>query len=57
MTFADLVVPQGTDLTKARELLERAEQGCLIANSLRGERALEAHVMESNAESHAAISG
>jgi organic hydroperoxide reductase OsmC/OhrA len=51
MTFVDLVVPEGADAIKARELLERAEHGCLIANSLRGERALEARVVESNTES------
>jgi organic hydroperoxide reductase OsmC/OhrA len=44
-TFATLTVPAGTDTTKARELLERAEYGCLIANSLRGARALEAQVI------------
>jgi len=30
---------------KARELLERAEHGCLIANSLRGTRVLEARIV------------
>lgn len=43
-TFAKLVVPVGTDTSKARELLERVEHGCLIANSLRGSRALEAEI-------------
>jgi len=38
-TFATLKVPAGTNITKARELLERAERGCLIANSLHGARA------------------
>jgi organic hydroperoxide reductase OsmC/OhrA len=56
-TFTDLVVPQGADLAKARELLERADRGCLIANSLRGARALEARVVESNEERHATLSG
>ena len=40
-TIAKLVVPIGVDVDKARELLERAERGCLIANSLRGSRTLE----------------
>ena len=40
----------GSDVTKARELLERAEHGCLIANSLRGTRTLETQVVA--AESH-----
>jgi organic hydroperoxide reductase OsmC/OhrA len=45
-TFATLGVPAGSDITKARSLLERAEHGCLIANSLLGERTLETEVVE-----------
>jgi len=44
-TFAKLIAPTGTDVGKARELLERAEHGCLIANSVRGTRSLEAEVV------------
>jgi organic hydroperoxide reductase OsmC/OhrA len=44
-TFATLSIPAGTDPASARLLLERAEHGCLIANSLRGARALEAQVV------------
>jgi organic hydroperoxide reductase OsmC/OhrA len=44
-TFAKLSVPAGTDEAKARELLDRAEHGCLIANSLRAVRVLEAEVV------------
>lgn len=44
-TVARLIVPAGVDLDKARELLERAEHGCLIANSLRGSRTLDAEVV------------
>jgi len=44
-TFARLTVPAGTDVAKARQLLERAEHTCLIANSLRSVRALEAEVI------------
>ena len=44
-TYATLAVPAGADLAKANELLERAEQGCLIANSLRGARQLEAKIV------------
>lgn len=47
-TFATLTVPPGTDTAKARELLERAESSCLIANSLRGLRALDAQVLEAD---------
>jgi organic hydroperoxide reductase OsmC/OhrA len=43
-TFAKLTAPAGTDVAKAREFLERAEHGCLIANSLRGSRVLEAQI-------------
>jgi len=52
-TFATLTAPTGTDAVKARELLERAEHSCLIANSLRGTRALDARViMSSNGAPH-----
>lgn len=44
-TYATLAVPPGADLATARELLERAERDCLIANSLRGMRRLEASVV------------
>jgi organic hydroperoxide reductase OsmC/OhrA len=44
-TFATLVVPAGTDAARAHEFLARAEHGCLIANSLRGTRVLEAQVV------------
>lgn len=45
-TFATLRVPAGTDIDKARKLLAQAEHGCLISNSVRGSRTLEAHVIE-----------
>jgi organic hydroperoxide reductase OsmC/OhrA len=44
-TYAHLTVPAGTDVAQARESLERAEHACLIANSLRGARTLEAQVI------------
>jgi organic hydroperoxide reductase OsmC/OhrA len=37
-------VPPDADVAKARKLLEQAEHGCLISNSLRGARTLEAQV-------------
>ncbi len=43
-TFANLTLPQGSDLHKAEEALERAERGCLIANSLTAARALDRRV-------------
>ncbi len=48
-TRARLSAPRGVDRDKARELLERAEKLCLIANSLRGERLLEIEVVEAQA--------
>jgi organic hydroperoxide reductase OsmC/OhrA len=45
VTEATLTVPPGTDEAAARRLLERAEHGCLIANSLRAARRLEATVV------------
>ena len=44
-----LTVPRGTDAAQARALLERAEKGCLVANSLRGARTLEVELREQSA--------
>jgi organic hydroperoxide reductase OsmC/OhrA len=44
-THATLTVAPGTDEAKAKQLLERAEHYCLIANSLRGARTLEASIV------------
>jgi organic hydroperoxide reductase OsmC/OhrA len=44
-TNATLTVPPDADDATARKLLEQAEHGCLIANSLRGARTLEAQVL------------
>jgi organic hydroperoxide reductase OsmC/OhrA len=44
-SVATLAVPEGTDLDKAHQLLEQAERSCLISNSLRGTRTLEAQVV------------
>jgi peroxiredoxin-like protein len=41
---AYLVVPDGTDQEKARRILEKAESGCLITNSLKADARLEAEV-------------
>ena len=35
------------DLVRARRLLEKAEQSCLVANSLAGERHLSVEIVES----------
>lgn len=47
-TRAKLTVKAGTDHAQARELLERAEKICLVANSLRGERILEVQLLEAS---------
>lgn len=44
--FAKLTVASGSDLAKARTLLERAEHSCLVSNSLRGVRTLESEIIE-----------
>jgi organic hydroperoxide reductase OsmC/OhrA len=44
-TSATLSVPPAADSAKAHKLLEQAEHGCLIANSLRATRTLEAQVL------------
>ena len=46
ITRATLTVQSNADHAKARELLERAEKLCLVANSLLVERALEVQVRE-----------
>jgi organic hydroperoxide reductase OsmC/OhrA len=51
VTYAKLIVPEGSDEAAGRRLLERAEHGCLIANSLRGTRRLEATVSKSLVDS------
>jgi organic hydroperoxide reductase OsmC/OhrA len=48
VTRATLTVKSTVDRAKATELLERAEKLCLVANSLRGERVLEATVNASD---------
>src|ERR1051326_5210899 len=45
VTFATLTIAEGTDPVKARALLERAEHSCLVSNSLRGARTLEAEII------------
>jgi organic hydroperoxide reductase OsmC/OhrA len=44
-TLATLTIAPGTDPAKANQLLERAERNCLVANSLRGIRKLDARVV------------
>lgn len=43
-THAKLIIAAGADPGRAERLLEKAEKGCLIANSLRGARALESTI-------------
>jgi len=44
LTVANLTVPDGTDMQKAKSLLERAERHCLVSNSLQGTRVLETRI-------------
>jgi peroxiredoxin-like protein len=46
-SHARLTVPAGSDLDRAKKLLEKAEQICLITNSLSAERHLETEVIVS----------
>jgi peroxiredoxin-like protein len=46
VTRASLRVPAGTDTAKARQLLEKAEHGCLVSNSVNGARELQTEVIE-----------
>ena len=48
-TVVGLTVAPGTDVAKARTLVEKAEHICLIANSLKGARELEMSVVEAPA--------
>jgi len=45
-TRVRLVVPPGTDVARARMLLEKSEKGCLISNSLTATRHLECEIVE-----------
>jgi organic hydroperoxide reductase OsmC/OhrA len=45
-THVRLVVPAGADAARARRLLEKAEQGCPVSNSLSAIRHLEAEIVE-----------
>jgi organic hydroperoxide reductase OsmC/OhrA len=45
-THAVLKLPAGADGAKAQALMEKAEKGCLIANSVRGTRHLVAEVIQ-----------
>ena len=45
ITRARLELPAGADEARARQLLEKAERGCLVANSLNGARELVAEIV------------
>lgn len=53
-TFARLTVPSGTEVARANNLLERAEHGCLVANSLVSTRDLESEIIFADAAATAA---
>lgn len=48
---ATVRVPEGTDVDKARRLMEKTERACLITNSLKGESRLTAEILVSS-DSH-----
>lgn len=50
VTNAVLTVATGSDQQKARNLLERAEHGCLVSNSLQGTRTLNVQIVTTAAE-------
>ena len=45
VTHAELTAPQGVDSERAKMLLEKAERTCLVSNSLRAARTLQASVI------------
>lgn len=49
ITRAVVTVPPGTDPERVRQLLIRAEHGCVVANSLSGTRSLEIDVRHTDA--------
>ena len=44
VSYAAIRLPAGGDAAKAKLLLEKSERGCLVANSLTGERVLHVEV-------------
>jgi organic hydroperoxide reductase OsmC/OhrA len=46
VTYASVTVARGADLDQVNRLLEKAEHGCLVANSLSATRSLETQVTE-----------
>lgn len=49
---ARLVVPAGTDIDKARRLLEKAEKACLVSNSLKCDHTLTTDIVGIESPSH-----
>lgn len=50
VTRATLAVPAGTSTVLCERALAKAEAGCLIANSLRGERELQMQIVKAMVE-------
>lgn len=51
VTRATLTVPDGTSTVVCERLLNKAEEGCLIANSLRSKRVLQMEIIKATADS------
>jgi peroxiredoxin-like protein len=50
MTRATLTVPAGTSTVLCERALAKAEEGCLVANSLRGKRELQMEIAKASLE-------
>ena len=59
VTRATLTVPEGTSTVLCERILNKAEEGCLVANSLRSKRELQMEIVKASAgdEAQPATSG
>jgi organic hydroperoxide reductase OsmC/OhrA len=51
VTRATLTVPEGTSSVLCERVLNKAEEGCLVASSLRAKRELQMEIVKSTIES------
>jgi organic hydroperoxide reductase OsmC/OhrA len=51
VTRATLVVPDGTSTVLCERVLNKAEEGCLVANSLRAKRELQMEIIKATVDS------
>ena len=50
VTRATLTVPEGTSTVLCEHVLNKSEEGCLVANSLRGKRELQMEIVKATVE-------